>query len=190
MSPWQLIGIVSLSLVILFGITVLLRSPTKGIDTISFHIASKRHYFIIAALLLTLAGGAFYCFLIFWLLPTYQLPAATYYIIISAFVGQLLVAWVPAKVDDTAQSLPYRLHTLGGIWVGTSMILCMWILALFGRRVAPISYVAGAITAAIGTLSYITLLIGLWRYKKLVLWSEITMIGLFFVTLTLLALQI
>lgn len=168
---------------------ILLRSPTKDVETISFHIASKRHYFIVAALLLTITGGVFYSFLIFWLLPTYMLPMVTYYIIRSAFIGQLLVAWMPASVQSVS-SVAHRLHTVGGIWVGTATILCIWIVALYGQGMQPIGYAATLLTTVIGTLSYTMLLLGLWRYKKLILINEIIIIGLFSITLILLAAQI
>lgn len=189
MSPWQIIGIASLTLVLLFGLAVLLRNPTKSADTISLHIASKRHYFIIAALLLTFAGGAFYGFLLFWLLPSYQLPNFVYWVIISSFFAQLIVAWIPAN-SLRERSKVKTLHTFGGILVGTAMIICIWAVVLFGNNIPSISYAVAIITAIVGTVCYITLILGLWRYKQLLLISEITMIGLFSITLLLLALQL
>ncbi len=189
MSPWQLIGIASLSLIVLFGVAILLRNPAKSIDTISLHIAAKPHYFITAALLLTIAGGAFYGFLLFWLLPTYELPQITYFIIIGAFFAQLLVAWFPADLP-TKRSLASSLHTLGGVLVGTAMIVCIWIVVLYGRSIPPISYIIAITTAVIGSISYIGVIAGLSKYKKLMLMSEVTMIAFFDITLLALALQI
>lgn len=176
----------SLALVCGGGLAVLLRQPKSARTTISSHIATKRHYFIFMALLLSFGALPFYGFLLFWLLPTYSLPSITYWVIITAYIAQLLVAWLPAK----PKSPQGRLHAAGGIVVGTSMVACIWIVALFGQRLGLIASPLIAITAALSSFTFIMLLVNLVKPTKLLLILELFMIGSFVLALIALCWQL
>jgi len=137
-------------------------------------------------LALTFAGLAFYGFLIFWLIPEYQLPYVTYWIVIISFIAQLFVAWLPARPN----SVVGRIHAASGVAVGTAMVLCIWILVLYGQDVPPIARVLSIAAAITTPISYITLSIGLVRVRRLVLPSELAMIGVFSLALITLSLKI
>lgn len=186
MSVWQLVGLLSLIITLAGGLTILIRNPTQTSDSISYHIASKPHYFMLMGLVLTVAGFAFYGFLIFWLIPEYQLPQITYWIVIVSFIAQLLVAWIPAR----PKTVEGRIHAASGITVGTAMVLCISILVLYGQNVPLVALTLSTIAAITTPLSYIALSVGLLRAQQLILPSEIIMIGFFSLALIALSLKI
>lgn len=186
MYIWQIIGTLSLAAVCGGGLAVLLRQPKSARTTISYHIATKRHYFIFMAILLSVGAMPFYGFLLFWLLPTYALPSATYWIVIAAYIAQLLVAWLPAKPG----TLPGRIHAAGGIVVGTSMVACIWIVALFGQNLGTVSMVLSTITVALSSLTFVILIANLIKPTHWLLITEMLMIGSFALVLIALSWQL
>lgn len=136
------------------------------------------------ALVLTLGGAAFYGFLAFWLVPTYELPAITNWILGVAFVAQLCVAWTPASL--TKASWKNRIHTIGGMVVGSAMVISIWILVLYGSNISPVAYAIVTFAAIDTVICFIVLLLGIWRYKQLIFVSEVAMIGVFSIALLVL----
>lgn len=132
--------------------------------------------------ILSLLGAAFYGFLMFWLIPAYTLPNATYYVVGISFVAQLLVAWVPAS---TSKSIKNTIHTSAGITIGTAMLVCIWIAALFGTNTGALTTNLLFPAALLTSLCYGLLLLGLWRYKSLFLPAEVMMILVFSIILVL-----
>lgn len=181
-SALQVIGTLALLIVLGGGLYVTVKNPGESADSISYRISRTRSSFILMALSLTLAGLAFYCFLLFWLVPRYTLPSITSWIIIVSFIAQLLVAWLPAR----PQTLGGKVHSIAGVVIGTAMVACIWILVLFGEDVPRIAYLISLVTAVVTPITYLTLSFGLLRQRSYVLPSEIIMIGTF--SLALLAL--
>ena len=134
------------------------------------------------AILLSIGAAPFYGFLLFWLLPTYSLPVITYWIVVFAYVAQLFVAWLPAK----SGTLAGYIHAAGGVIVGTSMMLCIWIVRLFGDNLGAVSSVLVTATVSLSTIAFIVLIANLAKPTRWMLASEVLMIGSF--SLVLLAL--
>lgn len=114
------------------GAAMLVRNPQGTTRSISHHLTTKRHYFLVMGLALTVFGALYYAFIIWWFMPQYQLPSWLLPILAFAFAAQLLVAWVPANNAKLNEKLLGRLHALGGIMVATAMIICLWSLAVTG----------------------------------------------------------
>lgn len=188
MSFWQIIGIISLCTVLALGLAILLRNPRDHTRSISSFVATKPHYFLAMALSLTVGGAAFYGFLIFWLIPTHEMPSVTYWIIGIAFVAQLGIAWT--RASHVERSWANRVHTIGGIIVGSAMVVCIWLLVLYGRNLTPITYAVTTFAAISTIICFIVLLIGIWRYKQLIFISEAAMIGVFSIAMLVLAIQL
>lgn len=174
---WQIIGTISLAIVLLLGLAILLRNPHDRTRSISSFIATKPHYFLAMALALSIAGAAFYGFLVFWLVPTYEMPTITYWILGIAFAAQLCVAWTPSSSSKHAWK--NSIHTVGGIIVGCAMVICIWLLVLYGSNLSPVGHTMATIAAINTSVCFVLLSIGLWRYKQLVLISEVALISVF-----------
>lgn len=188
MHPWQIVGITSLLSVLLLGLLILIRNPTDSTLSISNYVASKRHYFWLMGIALTVGGTLFYGFLVFWLVPHYALPVLTYWFLFVSFIGQLCVAWVPTT--RTSPRWKRYLHNCGGIIVGTMMVACIWTAALTGSHMSPLLLHITLAGAWLTTLFYVLMLVALIRYKRLMLVAESLMILVFSVALLALALGI
>lgn len=159
--------------------TLLHSSASQGLS-ISQHIAYNRQTYFLMGIILSVVGAAFYGFLLFWLIPAYKLPIATYYVVGVSFVAQLIVAWIPA---DTSKSAKNTIHTAAGITIGTAMLICIWVTYLFGSFTGALTTNLIPPVAILASVCYGLLLLGLWRYKSLFLPSEVTMILIFSATL-------
>lgn len=179
MSVWQYVGIASLLVVLAGGLFVLIRSSAGSNLSISHHIAANKHSFILMGVLLSLIGTAFYTFLIFWLIPTYALPALTYWIVVISLIAQFVIAWTPTG----ATAKLTKIHTAAGITIGTAMLICIWIAALLGSPLGPVTSVLLLPSAVITSVCYALLLLGIWRYKQLLMPGEVVMIAVFSVAL-------
>lgn len=188
MDLWQLIGTASLVAVLLLGLLILIRNPTDSTLSISNYIASKQHYFWIMGLALTFGGAVFYGFIVFWLIPHYELPAFTYWLLLVAFIGQLCVAWIPTT--RTSPRWKRYLHNCGGLTVGTVMVACLWIVATTGNSMSSLLSDIVLAAAWLTTFFYILMIIALLRYSKLMLPSEALMIFVFSIALLVLAWEV
>lgn len=129
--------------------------------------------------LLSLIGAAFYAFLIFWLIPAYSLPNITYWIVIVSLIAQFVIAWTPTG----ATAKLTKIHTAAGIIVGTAMLICIWIAALLGSPLGPVTSVLLWPAAVITSVCYALLILGIGRYKQLLMPGEVVMIAVFSVAL-------
>lgn len=110
---------------------IIARRPLGSYASISLHLASHRGTYLLMALFLTLAGAVFYGFIWFWVIPTYQLPAIGYPLLLVSYIAQLFMSWFPAS---TSNRRSHAIHLGGGVIVAAAMVVILILLSLnFGE---------------------------------------------------------
>lgn len=126
-----------LTAMLILGLFIVFKSRLGKQASISLHISSHPVFFVLMGLFLTIGGGVFYAFLVFWLVPTYHMVPAIYPILAIAFVAQLGLAWIPDKSPTTPrQALFHSIHFVCGAIVALAMVLSL-VLLIFSREYMP-----------------------------------------------------
>jgi hypothetical protein len=176
-------GAAILSILLIFGAFIIFRYPQGKHSSISRHIASNPLHYVLMALLLTIGGGVFYAFLIFWLIPTYHISTAIYYLLALAFAAQLTLAWVPDKSPTT--KLRKRLHIIhyaGGMIVASVMAICLYFLCAAYPYLPPLSLIFVVASTLFSTICII-LYVFFKQTRQHFLIYEIIFIALFSVAI-------
>ncbi len=121
------VGISMMILVCTGGLYALITQYKSVHSSISYSIAQNKNLYILMGILLSIGGGLFYLFLAFWLMPHYAIQPIGYLILITAFVAQLGLAWIP--LDRKRRKLELA-HVVGGGTVSICMILFLTLVSL------------------------------------------------------------
>jgi hypothetical protein len=152
----QQLGLIALILLIPLGIIIPRKWPLKRGLSVSENIARHNASQLFFSLAFTPVTILYYSFLALWLGPHYNIAVGYYYILLIAFVAQLILTWVPARGRRLIQ-----IHTNASYIVAIAM-LAITGLILFGSR-TPISlflFIASWLFLAMGlTMTFIYLLI-------------------------------
>jgi hypothetical protein len=172
-------GAIILFIMLAFGTFILFRYPLGKQASISRHIASNPWHYLLMALLLTIGGGIFYGFLIFWLVPTYHISPVIYGLLAIAFIAQLTLAWVPDKLPTTPSNRRlHLLHFTGGVIVAVIMMLSLYFLCA-SYEYLPIISSFFVIASTIFSTVCIALYTFVRRSRQYFLWLECVFILLF-----------
>jgi hypothetical protein len=183
-------GAAILSAMLLFGAFILIRYPLGKQSSISRHIASNPWHYLLMALLLSVGGGIFYAFLVFWLVPTYHISVFIYVLLAIAFVAQLILAWVPDKLPTTpSHRRLHLLHFTAGTTVAVIMMLSLYFLCAAFEHLPDISRVF-VIASTIFSTGCIALYTFSRKSRRYFLWLESVFILLFSASMFCLILMI
>jgi len=168
------------------GLAVLIRNPLGSARSISHHLATKRHYFLMMGLALTIFGAIYYAFIIWWFMPQFDLPTWLLPVLAVAFVAQMLVAWIPARNAKFNEKLLGRVHAFGGIVVAAAMITCLWALATSGTFSHSWQQMLSSGLAVTCSILYAALLALLYGSRRYLLIVESVFIAVFSVGMLIL----
>jgi len=168
------------------GLAILIRNPLGNARSISHHLTTKRHYFQVMGLALTIFGAIYYAFIIWWFMPHFSLPTWLLPVLAIAFVAQMLVAWIPANNAKFNERLLGRVHAFGGIVVAAAMITCLWALALGGTFTQPWQQILSSGLAVTCSILYAALLALLYGSRRYLLIVESVFIAVFSVGMLIL----
>lgn len=175
----RLFGTAANIIVVVLGAAILLRNPQGNTRSISHHIVTKRHYFLIMGAALTIFGALYYAFIIWWFMPQYQLPSWLLPVLAVAFIAQMLVAWVPATSQNAKEHYIGKVHALGGIVVASAMVACLWALAVGGTFMHEWQQNLSLGLAIICSALYLALLFLLYGSRRFLLFVESLFIAIF-----------
>jgi len=168
------------------GLAVLIRNPLGNARSISHHLATKRHYFLVMGLALTVFGAIYYAFIIWWFMPQFDLASWLLPVLGIAFMAQMLVAWVPARNAKINEKLLGRVHAFGGIVVAAAMVTCLWALAVGGTFAHSWQQLLSTTLAVACSVLYGLLLILLYGSRRYLLIVESLFIAIFSVGMLIL----
>ncbi len=161
------------------GAAMLVRNPQGTTRSISHHLTTKRHYFLIMGMALTVFGALYYAFIIWWFMPEYHLASWLLPVLAFSFVAQLLVAWVPANNARVNEKLLGRLHAFGGIVVASAMVACLWALATGGTFAYSWQQILSTALAITCSVLYCLLIVLLYNSRRYLLIVESLFIAIF-----------
>lgn len=175
----RLFGSAANVITLILGAAILLRNPQGNTRSISHHIVTKRHYYLIMGAALTIFGALYYAFIIWWFMPQYQLPSWLLPVLAVAFAAQMLVAWVPATDPKTEGQYMGKIHALGGVVVASAMVACLWALAAAGTFTHEWQQTLSSSLAIICSALYLALLFLLYGSRRFLLVVESLFIAIF-----------
>ncbi|MES2630441.1 MAG: hypothetical protein V4611_00595 [Patescibacteria group bacterium] len=182
----RVIGAVILIALLVMSGFIIAKRPIGKNASLSLHFGTHRDTYFLMALFLTFGGALFYSFIWFWLIPTYNLPAVTYLLLIISYGAQLIMSWVPASATNSRFQ---AIHQLAATIVGISMIIFLILLSFYASNLPDIS----ALFIQIGTALTIISLVLYALIKKLhnyLLIFESLFIAFFCVAMLLLVVKI
>lgn len=93
----QILAILIPALCIVLGFMFLLKWPADRQRTFSEHVTGRKISLILFMILFPLLTIPYYYFLAVWFGPHIEMPQVYYWLLVAAFISQLLLTWIPAK---------------------------------------------------------------------------------------------
>lgn len=175
----KLFGLIPIVAVCLLVVRVLRRQPSQKHRSFSEHAALSKWSYIRFAITLTVGGGLFYVFLLFWLAPSLRLPATFYVVVIVGYVMQIITAWVPATAG-----LSKGIHAIAAYAMAVLMAVVSVIVLFYGETPVPVFVQSIGVIFLIYAVVAFGLLFTSKRARKYYLFFQLTYVALFFLFVT------
>jgi hypothetical protein len=133
------VGVVSLSVILLFGILPILKAANDPSQSASQTWAFDEWGHRLISIILTVFGAGFCAFLIGWLIPIYHLWVGMYSITLAGYLAILGIAWFP-MVNNPGEHSVWHPHFIGGVAAACGAIIGYSAILLATPDIPRLSY--------------------------------------------------
>ncbi|MEO5499078.1 MAG: hypothetical protein ABIR46_01100 [Candidatus Saccharimonadales bacterium] len=118
----QYLGIFSLILIVIIGFFMVRKDPDSDHASISSYAGSEKSQSQLAFLALIVSSIPFYLWIVFWLIPQYQLSVVLYPFLAVSFICHLLLIRFPLIPSNGRKHVGNLLHLGAGSVIAISML--------------------------------------------------------------------